>query len=384
MSPPGDSTISGVNRDTVTVLHVDSETEFSGGEVQVFLLMEGLRSAGYENILVCPPGSKAEQHARERGFDVAPVALRNDFDLPALLLLRRTFRELAPDVLHFHTGRATWLGGLAARGSGRPTVSTRRMDRRVRRNGKTRLVYGHLIDGVVAISEGVRACLTGGGVAPERVHVIHSAVDAQALRSGADRATTREELGLAPEDVALLTLASLVPRKGLDVLIEAFHGLATRAPTRLFVAGSGPERERLEAAARSGGAAARIRFLGRRADRAALLSAADIFVLPSRQEGLGVAALEAMAAGLPVVASRVGGLADAVVDGRTGRTVAPGEPTALRAALAELVDDASLRRAFGAAGPARVADGHSASAMVAAYAALYRSLLAGDRPVATA
>jgi glycosyltransferase involved in cell wall biosynthesis len=161
------------------------------------------------------------------------------------------------------------------------------------------------------------------------------------------------------------------------VLLEAL----AQAPLRdtsltLWIAGEGPERSALESRAAALGVAARVRFLGRREDKADLLAACDLLVLPSRREGLGVAALEAMACGRAVVASRVGGLADAVVHERTGLLVAPEDPDALAAALARLTRDAGLRARLGAAGPGRIAEGFSAAQMCDAYARLYREILA--------
>jgi glycosyltransferase involved in cell wall biosynthesis len=143
----------------------------------------------------------------------------------------------------------------------------------------------------------------------------------------------------------------------------------------LWVAGDGPERAALTQLAGELGLDDRVRFLGRREDAADLLAACDVFVLPSRLEGLGVAALEAMAARRPVVASAVGGLAEAIVDGETGLLVPPDDVDALATALVRLVDDAVLRDRLGSAGPQRIADAYSAQQMVDAYAALYRDVV---------
>src|SRR5262249_47216792 len=128
-----------------------------------------------------------------------------------------------------------------------------------------------------------------------------SAVDPDALRPGVPREVVRERLGLGPEVPALLVAANLVQRKGIDVLLAAIAVLAPHSRCELWIAGDGPERAALEAAAARIGIAERVRFLGRRGDVPDLLAACDVFALPSRQEGLGVAALEAMACGRPVV-----------------------------------------------------------------------------------
>lgn len=365
--------------DRLSILHVDAERGFSGGEVQVLLLMEGLRRRGHHGALVCPPASRFEQTARERGFPTHPLAMRGDLDLAAVARLRRVIEEQAPDLVHLHTGRASWLGGLAARWAGRPAVTTRRMDRAVRRGWKTRLVYEHLVRRVVAISPAVARELAAGGVPPARVSTIASSVEPPALPADPDerdrrRRAARAALGLGPDERVVLVLAALVPRKGIDVLLEALAG-SELARTVLLVAGEGEQRGALEARAAALGLGPRVRFLGQRDDKERLLEACDVFCLPSRQEGLGVAALEAMAAGRAVVASRVGGLAEAVEHERSGLLVPPGDPRALARALARLLDDPALRERLAAHGPLRVAEGFLAEQMVAAYERLYRAVL---------
>ncbi len=357
------------------IVHVDAETGFSGGERQVFLLLEGLRRRGHASLLVCPPGSRAEHEARARALDVRPLTMRNDLDLPALLALRRLLRSARADLVHLHTARATWLGGLAARSARVPALTTRRMDRPVRRGWRTRLLYGRLVRGVVAISPAVAGRLRAGGVPEAALRVIPSAVDPQALAPTRSRESVRAAEGLGNE-ILFLTVAALVPRKGLDVLLRALARLVEEglAPV-LWICGSGPARSGLERLSEELGLAKRVRFLGRREDVPDLLAACDVFALPARREGLGVAALEAMAAGRPVVASRVGGLAEAVVEGGTGLLVPPDDPAALAAALGRLLREPALRRELGRAGPGRIAEGFRADQMVAAYEELYSELL---------
>lgn len=357
------------------IAHVSGETAFSGGEVQVFLLMEGLRARGHANLLVCPPGSRAAAHAQARGFEVACVAMRNDFSLGAARAIARIFAERRPDLVHCHTGRANWLGGLAAKRVGIPAVSTRRMDRRVKPGLRTRWLYGSLMRRVAAISPAVEMRLREAGVPAERIRTIWSAIDPATLVPTAPREVLRERFGASPGMRCLLVAANLVHRKGVDVLLEALAS-ERRDDTLAWIAGDGPERASLEAMASRLALADRVRFLGRRDDVPDLLEACDVFVLPSRQEGLGVAALEAMARGRPVVASAVGGLAEAVVSGETGLLVPPDDAPALAAALARVVGDAGFAARLGAAGARRVEEHFLADSMVAAYQILYRETLA--------
>ncbi len=331
---------------------------------------------GHANLLVCPPGSAAERAARERGFAVECVAMRNDLSLFAALRIAAALRRHAPALVHCHSGRANWLGGLGARWADVPALSTRRMDRPVRRGLRTRWLYRSLLRRVAAISPAVQQRLLAAGIDPARVHVIWSAVDPDRLQPSATRSALRARLDAAPDTACLLVAANLVRRKGVDVLLAAFAGLASRECAELWIAGDGPERAPLEAEAARLGVAEHVRFLGRRSDVPDLLEACDVFVLPSRLEGLGVAALEAMARSRPVIASAVGGLAETVVADQTGVLVPPDDAPALTAALERLLADRALAQRLGAAGAARVAQQFLAAQMVASYEALYREILA--------
>ena len=316
------------------IAHVDAERELSGGEVQVFLLIEGLAARGHGNLLLCPPGSGAEAEAARRGLIARPVPMRGDLDLAAIWRLARQLRDEKVDLVHLHTGRAAWLGGWAAWLAGLPAIVTRRMDRPIGRGWRTRFIYQRVSRCTAAISPGVADHLAAGGVPADRVRLIPSAVDPARLRPRRDAAALRRAEGAAPADVVVLTMSALVPRKGLDVLLDALAALAARElRPLLWIAGDGPERAALTARAAALGLTAQVRFLGQRDDVGDLLAACDIFALPSRREGLGVAALEAMAASRPVVASAVGGLADAVVHERTGLLVPPNDAAALADAL---------------------------------------------------
>jgi len=362
----------------LTVAHVDAERGFSGGEVQVFLLMEGLRRRGHRCVLFAPGGSRAADEARARDFPLRAAALRHDLDLISSARLARGFRAEGCDLVHLHTGRATWLGGIAAWRAGLPAVTTRRMDRPVRAGRKTRAIYERLTAGVAAISPAVDECLRAGGVRPERIRVIPDSVDPESVVPRLARNHVRAREGAQPEDVVALTMARLVHRKGLDVLL---HALArSERPERLWIAGDGPQRAALEALSVELGLGRRVRFLGHRDDKGELLGACDLFVLPSRAEGMGVAALEAMAAGRALIASRVGGLAQVIVHDRTGLLVPPEDVAALAAALERLSADGALRAALGGAGPGRIVEGYLPEQMVDGYEALYESVLsAGAR-----
>lgn len=186
----------------------------------------------------------------------------------------------------------------------------------------------------------------------------------------------RKTLGVEDDRPCLLVAAALVKRKGIDILLSAISTLADEGyTTTLWIAGDGPDRPSLERRSSQLGLDGQVRFLGQRDDVSDLLEACDVFVLPSQREGLGVAALEAMAAGRPVVATRVGGLAEAVIHEETGLLVPPEDPAALAESLARSIGDLALRERLGAAGPARITKTYSPPAMVDAYERLYSELI---------
>jgi glycosyltransferase involved in cell wall biosynthesis len=173
----------------------------------------------------------------------------------------------------------------------------------------------------------------------------------------------------------------LVALKGISDLVRALPRIrADVADVRLEIAGSGPELPRIESEVGALGLSDCVTFLGWQADLAPVFSRWDIFVQPSLEEGLGISLLEAMAAGLPVVATAVGGVPEVVEDGRTGFLVPPREPAALADRVRCLLLDAERRRVMGAAGRARVRENFSVDRMVAAIAEIYDELLPPRRP----
>ena len=213
---------------------------------------------------------------------------------------------------------------------------------------------------VIAVSEAMaRSIRRFHGVEDPRLHVVSNSVDASAFAfDPAARAAVRAAHGLGEDALVLLTLSLLTTQKGHDLAIETLARLRPARPElALVVVGSGPARAELEALARRRGVADAVRFAGAVDQRqaAAYHSAADVFLFPTRRvEGVSAVILEAMAASRPVVATRIGGTSEAVVDGRTGYLVAPGDVEMLSERVSELAAGAALRAELGARGRERV------------------------------
>jgi glycosyltransferase involved in cell wall biosynthesis len=328
---------------------VDPERSFGGGEVQVMGLTRELVRAGHEVELLCDADGELWRRANQTGVICRPLKIRNSLDAVAGLRLRALLDRHHYDIVHFHTARAHAMAPYAVGRAG-ALVVTRRMDYVPNRLFAPWL-YNRVVDGVGAISEAVAQALVRAGVARERIMIIPSGVDCSrfAPPDKAKRQQARAALGLLPHEVAVGTIGALVARKGHRVLIDAV-ALARRAgfkefpnkegtEIRCFIAGAGPLRHELVQRIAQSDLARTITLLGPLDDATTLLNALDVFVMPSLNEGMGVASLEAVAAGLPVVASAVGGLPEVVDDGRTGILVKPGDPVMLAQAIVRLAAD---------------------------------------------
>jgi glycosyltransferase involved in cell wall biosynthesis len=357
------------------ILHVDPERGWGGGEEQVLALTRHLKGLEYRVSVAAHPEGALWRAAEAAGIEVHPLAVRNGFDVRAVRGLRKLITEM--DVVHFHTARAHALALWLPRGPARRVV-TRRMDYPPRPRAYVRILYNRRVDRVVAISRRIRDVLVGVGVAPERIRVIPSGVDvARFVDPEASRDTVRAtEWGVGPADPVILVVGALVQRKGHAVLLEAaqlLHAAGLRACYAFC--GEGECRGHLERQADRLGLGGAVHFMGWRGDVPRLLAGADVVAVPSLHEGLGVAALEAMAAGRPVVASRTGGLAEVVSQGETGWLVPSGDPRALAEAIDSAVRDPVRAQRYGTAGRARVSQEYGMERMVADNAALYRTLV---------
>jgi glycosyltransferase involved in cell wall biosynthesis len=204
------------------------------------------------------------------------------------------------------------------------------------------LKYAWTCDGVIAVSQAVRSALLDAGVPAERIEVIPTGVEIPSEAFDARlRAEARRAWNLEEEDFAIGHLGAFTREKGQDIAAEAALLLDTRMPRlKMILAGEGPLRSSIAGSAR-------VILPGQLAEPRQLLAALDLFVMPSRSEGWGLAALEAMAFGLPVVASNTGGLAEMIVDGETGWLVAPGDASALANAIFHAAADRERLHAIG-------------------------------------
>lgn len=361
----------------VKILHVETGRHFLGGPQQVVYLINALHERGHDSTLVCPPDSAIDGIARQAGIRVQNLFCAGDLDLPFAYRLAQFLKEHCPDIVHCHSRRgADILGGLAASFADIPAVVSRRVD-----NIEMRLLAAlryKPFRKIIAISEAIAAVLRERDVESDRIAVIRSAVDAQAFARPPDCDAFKRDFGIADDMFTIAAAGQLIPRKGHRFLLQAVANLvSSHPPFRLIVFGDGYLNNQLRAQSASLGLGDVVQFAGFCNDLDDFIGCFDLFVHPALAEGLGVAALKAAAAGVPVIGFDAGGLREAVAHGKTGLLVPAQDVDQLGNAIATLMDDAPLRRRLGAAGRERMQKEFSIDTMADHHVTLYESVLNG-------
>ena len=326
-------------------------------------------------------GNPFEEEIRAGGVPLSFLDARNLRDRAAWRRLLALLEGGGFDVLHAHLAYASLWGAHAGARSGVPVVATLHVEpeavspwsrERIRRRLLVHALRRHAA-AVLAVSEAVREAWSRRGLPRALIEVLPNGVDVEGLaapRPGS-RHRLRAELGVGEGEPLALVVAALRPGKGLETLVAALARLAASGRAlRCVVAGDGALRTSLERDSAARGAP--VRWLGLRRDVPDLLAAADLFVLPSERDALPTVLLEAMAAGLPVLTTPVGGIPEIVADGETGVLVPAGDPEELAAALGRLAGDEGLRRRLGAAGQRRVRERFSLETWMERLETVYR------------
>ena len=379
----------------VRVLHVITRLVHGGAQENTLLTVQRLDASRYEATLASGPtfgseGSLESLITPTLPFVRIPELVRDPHPAKDGLALGRLYllmRRRRYHIVHTHTTKAGLLGRLAARMAGVPIVihtphghafhgyigeagsgALRRVERWLARH----------TDRIICLTEAERQDHIRLGIAPpDHFEVIHSGVDIERFkRAAGDGVRKRRELGLPAQGPLVGCVARLVPVKGVDHLLEAVPGILAAIPQAVVVfIGDGPLRPAMEARAAALGLNGAVAFLGLRKDVPDLLPLFDVVVLPSLNEGMGRAAVEAMASGKPVVGSRIGGIQDLVTDGQNGLLVPPGDPHALAGAVVRCLQDPVSAALMGRKGRT-AADAYSIEMMIAKIEQLYVRCLA--------
>jgi L-malate glycosyltransferase len=321
---------------------------------------------------------------RREGFTVHLLQRRPGLDWRCMTRVGEMLRQERVDVIHAHQYTPFFYAMLGRWRSGHPILFTEHGRHFPDRRKLKRVVANRLLlarrDRVVGVGQAVRqALIANEGIPAGRVSVIYNGIDATRFQNGGhDRQQIRADLGIGAADLMMLQVARLDYLKDHATALRTLRTVVGALPNvRLVLAGDGPERGAVERSIEEHGLTQHVRLLGTRQDVARLAAAADVFLLTSISEGIPLTIIEAMAAGLPVVATRVGGVPEVVEEGQTGLLARSGNDAELAAHLLKLARDPDLCRRLGRKGRERASVVFSESRMHACYLNLYREMLHG-------
>jgi glycosyltransferase involved in cell wall biosynthesis len=381
------------------VLRIITRMNIGGPATHVVLANRGLADRGWETLLlfgsVEPDEAEVDLAATTIPMERIPTlarSIRPIQDLRSAVAIARVIRRFRPDVIHTHLSKA----GLLGRPVGMATSRAVRIHTfhgtvfggyfGAKATGaivRAERLLGHRSDAIVALSDRQRDELIDARIASAtRINVVPLGLDLERFamaRDDAARQPARSMLGIPADALVIVAIGRLVPIKRLERLIDAFAVVAGRVPgSLLYLVGDGSERETLQARVAAAGLLDRVTFVGWSGSTPDWYAGTDVVALTSDREGTPLALIEAAAAGRPVVATDVGGVADVVADGSTGFVVPASSVDALADRLTQLALDPGLRRAMGREAPAH-AIRYSADRLVADLDRLYRDTLAERR-----
>jgi glycosyltransferase involved in cell wall biosynthesis len=383
----------------IRVLRVIARLNMGGPALHVTYLARGLASRGYETTLVAGDVARGEESmafvAERAGVEIVPLpGLSRELsplrDAVAAWRVAQIIRRVRPDIVHTHTAKAGAVGRMAAllAGPGRRPVVVHTFHGHVLRGYFGRVgtllfraietVLARTTDRLVAVSPAVRDELVALRVAPERkFSVVRLGIELEPrVRFDGDAAEVRRRHGIGADKFVVGWFGRMTAVKRTEDLLTMLAGVRERGvDALLLLVGDGDDRERLEQRAHDLGLARSCLFVGYQEDVAPWYAICDAVVLTSASEGTPVTIIEALAAGRPVVATRVGGVPDVVEEGETGFLVRPGDTHALAERLEILARNPERRAAMGAAGRERVLRRYAVDRLVDDIDALYRALL---------
>jgi len=342
---------------------------FGGAERAFVDLCRALAARGVEVQAICRRASRAQERLADvHGLILTPVQVRGGWDPFCRRAVRRCLKDFGSSIAHVHMARAASLGGQAARQLGVPVVT--------KLHNYVKLKYYRNVDWFNVTTESQRDYLLANGIPGNRISVIPN--------FSALVPAKPSEAGAAGPPMRWLAYGRLVHKKGFDQLLRAFAALHQDQPTaRLILAGDGEEAPRLRALAAELGIEASVEWPGWVTDVGALLAEADVFVLPSRDEPFGIVVIEAMASGIPIVATRTHGPRE-ILDETTAHLCAVDDASDLQRAMREVVADPEDARARASKALTLYRDRYHEDAVVPQLLRLYEDMLrepASDHPV---
>lgn len=363
----------------MNILFLSTHLNTGGITSYLFTLSKGLIKRGHA-VHCASSGGNMEKEFLSAGVKIMDLNIRTKSELDpriylALKPLKQYIKENHIDIVHSQTRITQVMGSLLNKSTGRPFVSTCHGYFKKRLSRKLVPCWG---DAVIAISGAVERHLADDfGVNPRKIHLIESGIDLDDFAPVDDEVRTRQRsrFNLGEEPIIGM-IARLSDVKGPDILIEAMHSVLKHIPNaKLLLVGEGKMESELRTMVNRLELEEHVRFFSIVSQTQEMLPLFDIFAMPSRQEGLGLSIMEAQAVGLPVIATRVGGIPSLIEDGKTGVLVEPENSGALAEAIVKLFEDKGRMRTIGTAGRIFIQQNYSSDSMVDKTTKLYVSLL---------
>lgn len=359
------------------IVHIDCGKGWRGGQSQALYLTKGLKERGYDVSLICQSGSPLLERAREVGIEVFPLKMNFEFSPISVFKISKILKIKKAKILHSHDSHSATLGILASFLHPVPIkILARKVDFSVKGNPFRKLKYDKLISAIIAVSNGVKEVLVKEGIPESKIHTIYEGTNIERFKIEGEKEEWKERLGFRRNRFLAGIVAHLAHHKGHIYLIEAAKILKEKgAELDILVIGDGELKDTLISKAKELGVDDVVKFLGFRKDIPELLKAIDLFILSSYLEGLCTSLLDAMAAKLPIVATRTGGIPEAIEDGVNGILVPPRNPSALADAILQFYKDRNKLREMGEKGYERAKKFFSVESMIDNTISLYNQLL---------
>jgi L-malate glycosyltransferase len=328
------------NTMALKVLHLSSERSWRGGEQQIAYLLEESLKCGVEVYVAVKRGSEFEKYCQQKNLNFFPLPFSNSTDLKTANAIRKICKTIHADIIHMHSAKSHGIGVLSAiLGTKVPLVLSRRVDFVPKSSWLTKFKYNHgSIRRIICVSEKINEIIRNYIKNPEKSITIHSGIDTQKFKDRPVDNILRKEYSLPKPTFLIGNTSALEAHKDYLTFIKTIEILhQQKADVRAFIIGSGSLENELKSVVQARGLSDTIFFTGFRKDIQQVLTSLDLFLMTSNEEGLGTSVLDAFAAGIPVVATRAGGIPEMVVDRHTGMLAPIADADALAKAVEELM-----------------------------------------------
>ncbi|TNF47815.1 glycosyltransferase family 1 protein [bacterium] len=344
-----------MRRKDLNILFLESSKNFGGQERRLLFEATWLVEAGHDVIIACPRDSLLYERSLTADHSVYTAPMRKSVEISSVIRLAGLIRRRNINIMYSHSGKDSWIGGIVGLLTGIPLVRSRELLNTIRHSS----AYNMFPKRVLACSEAVKNHLVQNGVDEGKVYVQYPPVDISRFRdvSPDKREAVRQELRLEVHFPVIVCVGEMRAEKRQIDLVHAMKYILENFPSaRLLLVGRDSGITGVKEAAESEGVVEHVIFLGEREDVPSILSVADVYVFPSSVEPFGMGPVEAMAAGVPVIVTRTGGLQEIVTDGVSGLQIPPESPQDIADAVAKICSEPELRERLRVEGLLRCVD----------------------------